>query len=529
MLKLISKWMIGVLLSQWLFFPMAMAASGPFTAYQTLTANALNNALASPNITGGTIDGVVIGGIYPVTIYGTLGNFWTINVTNLNVASAVSFNSISTTSVAASSVAASSVAASSVAASSVAASSVAIGGSATGNIGTSGLTGKLVVDIDTGNPLAVEGALRRSDSTASLGASFYCGKQRGTLSSPSAVVNGDTLCNKYGYGFDGTNYQYSSLIKTTVGGVASSGIVPGMMSLQTANASGVLTEAININASQVVNIPGSLTVGSFNVAPATIASQVPQLGQVPQLLQLQATVSGNALTVTLPPTTLQFKNATINGAPILVNTSAISAVTPTSGATLGSISGVVATYAVVAQYNAGSPTLCIINVGGGTNLDESGMLASTTLSGSSTSASTCYATTGVGATPYRVVGSFTATEATAGTWATAPSVVTGIGGQSGLSIGGMQNLTALSGLTTGTTYYSPSKPSIVMTAWALANAGALLYMTITPAGGSPIVQDGSQGPAGYISFVGSFIPANASYIFSITSGSATFQSGTKGQ
>ena len=88
-MKNISKWLLTLLVVQWLAIPV-IAATGPFTAYQTLTAQALNNALAVPNITGGTIDNVVIGGNTPVSIYATLGNISTLNASTVNVTNNIS-------------------------------------------------------------------------------------------------------------------------------------------------------------------------------------------------------------------------------------------------------------------------------------------------------------------------------------------------------------------------------------------------------------------------------------------------------
>lgn len=139
--------------------------------------------------------------------------------------------------------------------------SITIGGGGSGTIGSTGLSGKMVVDVDTGNPYVVEQALRRSDSTASLGASSYCGKQRGTLAIPASVVNGDTLCTNYEYGYDGSNYQYAAAKIVTVGGTSSSGVVPGAVTYQTSNASGVLTTYMSVNASQAVTFASSVSVG----------------------------------------------------------------------------------------------------------------------------------------------------------------------------------------------------------------------------------------------------------------------------
>ena len=88
-MKNISKWLLTLLVVQWLAIPV-IAATGPVTAYQTLTAQALNNALAVPNITGGTIDNVVIGGNTPVSIYATLGNISTLNASTVNVTNNIS-------------------------------------------------------------------------------------------------------------------------------------------------------------------------------------------------------------------------------------------------------------------------------------------------------------------------------------------------------------------------------------------------------------------------------------------------------
>jgi hypothetical protein len=88
-MKNISKWLLTILVAQWIAIPV-IAATGPFTAYQTLTAQALNNALAAPNIIGGTIDNTVIGGNTPVSIYASLGNIGALNASNVSVTNNIS-------------------------------------------------------------------------------------------------------------------------------------------------------------------------------------------------------------------------------------------------------------------------------------------------------------------------------------------------------------------------------------------------------------------------------------------------------
>ena len=88
-MKNISKWLLTILVAQWIAIPV-IAATGPFTAYQALTAQALNNALAAPNIIGGTIDNTVIGGNTPVSIYASLGNIGALNASNVSVTNNIS-------------------------------------------------------------------------------------------------------------------------------------------------------------------------------------------------------------------------------------------------------------------------------------------------------------------------------------------------------------------------------------------------------------------------------------------------------
>ncbi|MFP3275424.1 MAG: hypothetical protein RXR52_31570, partial [Paraburkholderia sp.] len=146
---------------------------------------------------------------------------------------------------------------------------------------------------------------------------------------------------------------------------------------------------------------------------------------------LAASVASNALTLTLNPTALSFRSATLtSGAALPASIGTALSITVPSGATLGTTSGVQATLALLVAYNGGSPVLCVANIAGGSlNLDETGLISPATISGSSNSTGTIYAASTVSAnSPYRVVGFVNVTESTAGTWATAPSLVQGMGG-----------------------------------------------------------------------------------------------------
>jgi len=171
-----------------------------------------------------------------------------------------------------------------------------------------------------------------------------------------------------------------------------------------------------------------------NIYAALTPASIPK-----QIQPISASVASNALTVNLAATSLDFRSATLGtGAPIAgVSIPALSIVVPTS-ATLGTVNAVQAQIAVLVAYNAGSPVLCVVNMAGGVNLDETTLISPTTISSGATSASVIYSASAVAAnSPFRVVGYLTSTEAAAGTWATAPSLVQGQGGQ---AMAAMQSL-----------------------------------------------------------------------------------------
>ena len=212
------------------------------------------------------------------------------------------------------------------------------------------------------------------------------------------------------------------------------------------------------------NLTGTATptAGDSSLKLATTAFAT---GLSPQIQSVSASVASNALTLGLNPTTLVFRNATLtNGGTVAVAASALSLVVP-SGATLGTVSGVQAQLALLVAYNGGTPVLCVTNMAGGANLDETTLISPTTISSGATSSSTIYSASAVSAnSPFRVVGYIQITEATAGTWTTAPTLVQGGGGQ---AMAAMQSLgygQAMSNpsRSLGTSYYNTtSRPRLV--------------------------------------------------------------------
>lgn len=198
---------------------------------------------------------------------------------------------------------------------------------------------------------------------------------------------------------------------------------------------------------------------------------------VNQIQPVTASVAGNALTVGLNPTTLEFRSTTLttgvpNKRPV---PTAISLVVPNT-ATLGTVSAVASRIMIVAIDNAGTVELAVINLAGGANLDETGLISTTAISGAATSAGVFYSTTARTSVPYRVVGCVDSTQATAGTWATTPSLVQGMGGNAldalqSLGYGQTwQNVNASRAV--ATTYYNTTGKPIVVAPEAVSAAGA---------------------------------------------------------
>lgn len=150
-------------------------------------------------------------------------------------------------------------------------------------------------------------------------------------------------------------------------------------------------------------------------------------------LQINATVASNALTIALKTAAgtdatssdkirIGFRSATItSGAYLLREISGALSLVISSGSTLGSASTVAHNYYIYLIDNAGTPELAISMM-----LFPENRLISTTAEGGAGAADSnalMYSTTARSNVAYRCIGMISATEATAGTWATAPSKI----------------------------------------------------------------------------------------------------------
>lgn len=237
-----------------------------------------------------------------------------------------------------------------------------------------------------------------------------------------------------------------------------------------------------------------------------------------QIQPIAASVASNALTLTLNPTSLDFRSNALNSGTVNSRSvaAAISLAVP-SGATLGTVNATTARLALLAIDNAGTVELAVANLAGGVNLDETTLISTTAISAAATSSSTIYSTTARTNVPFRVVGYIDITEAAAGTWATAPSTIQGQGGQalaalSSLGYGQtMQDMTASRAY--GTTYYNTTgRPIFVSAGGNSSGSGSLLFNI----NGVSSMNQGT-GTSGFGVTINFIVPVGASYSVSSSS------------
>jgi hypothetical protein len=251
-----------------------------------------------------------------------------------------------------------------------------------------------------------------------------------------------------------------------------------------------------------ITATGTITAETLTFEGGGSMTKVPESAIQP----ITASVASNALTVTLNPTTLDFRSATLGSGTVVsrVISSAISVVV-SAGSTLGSVSGVQSRIVVLALDNAGTVELAVVNISGGNDLTETGLISTTALSvpGAADSATVIYSTLARTSVAYRVVGYVESTQATAGTWATTPSTIQGCGGQaltSMSSLGYGQIWQVLTGSRAySTTYYNTTgKPilvsvqgntgSVETTTFVVDGVTVCDYLSNTPGGDNPSMQ-----------------------------------------
>jgi hypothetical protein len=221
-----------------------------------------------------------------------------------------------------------------------------------------------------------------------------------------------------------------------------------------------------------------------------------------QIQPVAASVDATArtLTLTLNPTTLAFRSTTpTNGVSNVRSVGAAISVVVSFGSTLGTVNAKAARLVILAIDNAGTVELAVVNLAGSNNLDETTLISTTAEggAGAADSASIIYSNTARTLVPFRVVGFIDITEATAGTWTTAPTNVQGAGGQALTPLGNGRTWSNPGGRALNTTYYNTTGREMdvavsIQAVSAQTTASAALYVT-APGGSAVQVSDSGVG------------------------------------
>lgn len=153
-----------------------------------------------------------------------------------------------------------------------------------------------------------------------------------------------------------------------------------------------------------------------------------------QIQSVTGSVSASALTLGLLPARLDFRSATLgDGVKSNIAFSTLSLVVP-SGATLGTVDTVQSQIVLVAINNAGAVELACVNLSGGNDLSETGLISTVAIDATADLANVFYSAAARTNVTYRVVGISESTQVTAGTWDLAPSLLQGAGGNAFTSL-----------------------------------------------------------------------------------------------
>jgi hypothetical protein len=249
-----------------------------------------------------------------------------------------------------------------------------------------------------------------------------------------------------------------------------------------------------------------------SMSPLRIRQAIDALSISDQIQSITAVVGSNALTIGAGSLALDFRSATLTDGAVTRVSGDPADLVISSGSTLGTISGVVSRIAVLALNNAGTLELAVVNLAGGGSLTETGIISTTAEggAGAADSATVVYSTTARTNLAYRVIGYVESTQATAGTWATAPSTIQGAGGQALIGISDAErkwvNVTASRSLTVAYTNTSRYDKEVSICVQVSSNPS---YIDVTQNGTT--VQTAYVVPGGATVQMYTTVPPGASY------------------
>jgi len=233
-----------------------------------------------------------------------------------------------------------------------------------------------------------------------------------------------------------------------------------------------------------------------------------------QVQSISASVAANALTISATSLALDFRNTTLGSGTVTTVSGTPANLVISSGSTLGTVSATQSRIVVIAMNNAGTIELAAVNISGGNQLDETNLITTTAEGGlgAADSSNVIYSTTARTSVAYRVIGYIESTQATAGTWATAPSTIQGSGGQALTamsSLGYGQTWQSVTGSRSiGTTYYNTTgKPIIVVVNGSAGSNNGSLSPTVN----GIAIGNATGTTAGYYVQTNFLVPSGGSY------------------
>ena len=200
------------------------------------------------------------------------------------------------------------------------------------------------------------------------------------------------------------------------GGVATTADASGNLNLQSNGSTVVAMTSTGATVTGTLGVSGVTTLANGAILGTPASGNLVNCVINSKIQPITASAAASALTVTLNPTILDFRSATLTDG--TVNTvsiaSAISVIVP-STIPLATVSAQQSRLVLVALYNAGTPVLGITNLAGGTNLDETTLVTTIPIAQTSTFTGAIAVTTGTLTLSATGTGTFALGQSLAGT------------------------------------------------------------------------------------------------------------------
>lgn len=277
---------------------------------------------------------------------------------------------------------------------------------------------------------------------------------------------------------------------------------------------------ISGDTSGAITLSAPAVAGTNTITLPAISGTVALTSNTVQIQSISASVASSALTITASALTLDFRSTTLGSGAVTTVTGSPANLVISSGSTLGTVNAQQSRIVVLALNNAGTIELAAVNISGGNQLDETNLITTTAEggAGAADSSNVVYSTTARTSLAYRVIGYIESTQATAGTWATAPSTIQGYGGQalSVMSSLGYGQTWQTVTRTSGTTYYNTTGKPIALNRSFTAFNNAVSRCTVSINGGTGfyiLATEGNSTTARADAAGSVIIPPNASYVF----------------